>query len=97
MTAHSNQQPIPRWLRFVMKSDRAGSAWFVGAGFFLAPLLALVTPWPALTVLIWVGVGLAGLWLGLLGVAMATGLAIVMRSNTELPEDFWRSIVNYPA
>jgi hypothetical protein len=97
MTAHSNQQPIPRWLRFVMKSDRAGSAWFVGAGFFLAPLLALVTPWPALTVLIWVGVGLAGLWLGLLGVAMATGLAFVMRSNTELPEDFWRSIVNYPA
>ena len=96
MTAHSDHQSMPRWLRFVMRSDRAGSAWFVGAGFFLAPALAVVTPWPALTVLIWVGIGLAGLWLGLLGVAMATGLAMVMRSNTELPEDFWRSIVDYP-
>ena len=90
-TAH----PVPRWLRFVLKSDRAGSAWFVGTGFFLAPLLAVVTPWPSLTVVIWVAIGLAGLWLGLLGAAMATGLAMVLRSNTEIPEDYWRSIVNY--
>ncbi|WP_319434154.1 hypothetical protein [Mycobacterium sp. RTGN5] len=92
---NSDPSPVPSWLRFVLKSDRAGSSWFVGTGFFLAPLLALVSPWPALTVAIWVVIGLAGLWLGLLGVAMATGLAMVMRANVEIPEDYWRSIVNY--
>ena len=95
MTTHSDPHPVPRWLGFVLRSDRAGSAWFVGAGFLLAPLLALVSPWPALTAAISVVVGLFGLWLGLLGVAMATGLAMIMRSNTEIPEDYWRSIVNY--
>lgn len=95
MTPHSDPHPIPRWLGFVLKSDRAGSAWFVGTGFFLAPLLALVSPWPALSVAIWVVIGLAALWLGLLGVAMATGLTMVMRANAEIPEDYWRSIVNY--
>ena len=95
MKTNSDPSPVPRWLSFVLKSDRAGSAWFVGTGFFFAPLLALVTPWPAVTTAIWVAVGLFGLWLGLLGVAMATGLAMVMRSNTEIPEDYWRSIVNY--
>ncbi|WP_163751022.1 hypothetical protein [Mycolicibacterium helvum] len=92
---NSDRPPVPSWLGIVLKCDRAGSAWFVGTGFFLAPLLAVVSPWPTLTVVIWVLVGLAGLWLGLLGVAMATGLAMVMRSNIEIPEDYWRSIVNY--
>lgn len=90
-------QEIPRWLRFVLASDRAGSAWYIGAGFFFAPALALVSPWPALTTALWVLIGLAGLWLGLLGIAMATGLAIVLRSNTGIPEDYWRSIIDYPA
>jgi hypothetical protein len=90
------EQSIPRWLRFVMASDRAGSAWYVGAGFFFAPALAVASPWPALTAALWVAIGLAGLWLGLLGIAMATGLAIVLRSNTEIPEDYWRSIIDYP-
>ena len=31
---------IPRWLRFVLISDRAGSAAYIGAGFFFAPVLA---------------------------------------------------------
>ncbi|TDO12233.1 hypothetical protein EV580_3959 [Mycobacterium sp. BK086] len=95
MTTNGDAPPVPSWLRFVLKSDRAGSAWYVGMGFFFAPILLLVTPWPAVTAVIWVAIGLAGLWLGLLGVAMATGLAMVMRSNTEIPEDYWRSIVNY--
>ena len=34
--------------------------------------------------------------LGLLGIAMATGLAMVLRSNTEIPEEYWRSIIDYP-
>jgi len=85
MTDTRQPQPIPRWLVFVMKSDRAGSSWFVGTGFFLAPLLAVVAPWPAVTVAVWVTIGLAGLWLGLLGVAMATGLSIALRSNTDIP------------
>jgi hypothetical protein len=89
--------PIPRWLRFVLASDRAGSAWFIGAGFFFAPVLAVVSPWPAVTAMVWVLIGLAGLWLGLLGIAMATGLAMVLRSNTEIPEDYWRSIIDYPS
>jgi hypothetical protein len=90
-------QGIPRWLRFVMKSDRAGSAWYVGMGFFFAPALAIVSPWQALTNAMWIVIALAGLWLGLLGVAMATGLAIVLRSNREIPEDYWRSIIDYPS
>ena len=79
-----------------MSCDRAGSAWYVGAGFFFAPVLAAASPWPALTTVLWLIIGLAGLWLGLLGIAMATGLALVLRSDTELPEEFWRSIVDYP-
>ncbi len=41
-------------------------------------------------------IGLAGLWLGLLGIAMATGLAMVLRTGAEIPEDYWRSIIDYP-
>ena len=85
--------PIPRWLRFVLRSDRAGSSWYIGAGFFFAPVLAVLSPWPAVTAVLWVIIGLAGLWLGLLGVAMATGLAMVLRSNAEIPEDYWWSIL----
>lgn len=88
--------PIPRGLRAVMICDRAGSAWYIGAGFFFAPLLVLVSPWPVLTTVLWVVIGLAGLWLGLLGIAMATGLALVLRSGGEIPEAFWRSIIGDP-
>ncbi len=87
--------PVPRWLRFVLRSDRAGSSWFIGTGFFFAPVLALISPWPQLTAVVWLVVGLAGLWLGLLGIAMATGLTIVLRSNAEIPEEYWRSVLDY--
>ncbi|MCV7004165.1 hypothetical protein H7J34_28715 [Mycolicibacterium alvei] len=87
---------IPHWLHAVMAADRAGSAAYVGAGFFFAPVLAVLSPWPALTTALWIAIALAGLWLGLLGIAMATGLAIVLRSNAEIPEDYWRSIIDYP-
>ncbi|MDT5074504.1 MAG: hypothetical protein QOH82_3824 [Mycobacterium sp.] len=91
------QPPIPKWLRFVLTSDRAGSAWYIGLGFFFAPALAVVSPWPALTTAVWVVIALAGLWLGLLGIAMATGLAIVLKSGAEIPEAYWRSIFDYEA
>ena len=87
---------IPRWLRFVLISDRAGSAAYIGAGFFFAPVLAMLSPWPTLTAACLVIIGLAGLWLGLLGIAMAGGLAMVMRTGAEIPEDYWRSIIDYP-
>ncbi|MCW2686234.1 MAG: hypothetical protein JWR37_1124 [Mycobacterium sp.] len=87
--------PISRWLRFVLRSDRAGSSWYIGTGFFFAPGLAIVAPWPQLTTVLWLIMGLAGLWLGLLGVAMATGLAMVLRSNGEIPEEYWRSVLDY--
>ena len=91
--AHS---AIPRWLRFVLKSDRAGSSWYIGTGFFFAPLLAVLSPWPTVTAVLWAVIAIAGLWLGLLGIAMAAGLAIVLRSGQEIPEDYWRSIIDYP-
>jgi hypothetical protein len=87
--------PIPRWLRFVLTSDRTGSAWYVGLGFFFAPALTLASPWPSLTTVLWVVIALSGLWLGLLGIAMALGLAIVLRSGAEIPDDYWRSIFNW--
>lgn len=88
--------PIPRWLRFVMTADRAGSAAYVGTGFFFAPVLAMVSPWPAVTTVLWIAIAVFGLWLGLLGIAMATGLSIVLRGGVEIPEDYWRSIIDYP-
>lgn len=95
-TAPSVDRPIPRWLHVVLISDRAGSSWYIGTGFFFAPLLVLLSPWPTVTAIAWVVIALAGLWLGLLGIAMAVGLAIAMRSNVEIPEDYWRSLVDYP-
>jgi hypothetical protein len=91
----SADRPIPRWLHFVLISDRAGSAWYVGLGFFFAPVLAVLSPWPALTTALWMIIGVFGLWLGVLGIAMATGLTMAMRSNTEIPEEYWRSLVNF--
>ena len=90
-------RPIPRWLHFVLISDRAGSSWYIGTGFFFAPVLAVLSPWPAVTAALWVTIGVFGLWLGLLGIAMATGLAMALRSNIEIPEEYWRSLVDYPA
>ncbi|OBI80067.1 hypothetical protein [Mycobacterium sp. E740] len=86
---------IPRWLRSVLVSDRAGSAWYVGTGFFFAPVLAVLSPWPSATTMLWALIGFFGLCLGLLGIAMAAGLAMVLRSNAEVPEEFWRSIIDY--
>ena len=91
--AQRAESPIPRWLRLVLIFDRAGSSWYVGTGFFFAPVLAVLSPWPAITAVLWVIIGLAGLWLGLLGIAMATGLAKVLRSGAEIPEEYWRSII----
>jgi hypothetical protein len=85
--------PVPRWLRFVMISDRAGSSWYVGMGFFFAPILAVASPWPTVTAVLRVFIALAGLWLGLLGIAMAMGLAVVLRAGKEIPEDHWWSIL----
>lgn len=88
---------IPRWLRYVLMADRAGSSWYIGTGFFFAPVLIVFSPWPAVTAILWAVIAVTGLWLGLLGIAMATGLAVVLRSGEEIPEDYWRSIIDYPS
>ena len=93
--AQPAEAPIPRWLRFVLTSDRAGPAWYIGTGFFFAPVLAVLSPWPVVTAVVWALIGVAGLWLGLLGVAIAVGLGRILRSGAEIPEDYWRSLVNY--
>ncbi|AXK78287.1 MULTISPECIES: hypothetical protein [Mycobacteriaceae] len=87
---------VPRWLRTVLQCDRAGSSWYIGTGFFFAPVLAIMSPWPALTAALWVLIALAGLWLGLLGIAMATGLALALRRGAEIDEGYWRSVLDYP-
>ena len=89
------EAPIPRWLRFVLASDRAGSAWYIGTGFFFAPVLAVLSPWPTVTAVLWAIIGLTGLWLGLLGIAMAVGLARILRSGAEISEEYWCKLVNY--
>ena len=89
------QSPVPRWLRFVLASDRTGSAWYIGTGFFFAPVLAVLSPWPDVTAVLWGIIALVGLWLGLLGIAMAVGLGRILRSGGEIPEEYWRRLVNY--
>lgn len=84
-----SETEVPRWLHLVLCADRDGSSWYVGCGFFFAPILALVSPWPTVTTVLWVIVSLFGLWLGLLGIAMATGFAIVMRSNGQISDEYW--------
>jgi hypothetical protein len=89
------QSPVPRWLRIVLASDRAGSSWYIGVGFFFAPILAVLSPWPTVTAVLWGVIAVTGLWLGLLGIAMAIGLARILRSGKEIPEEYWRGLVNY--
>lgn len=79
----------------MLRCDRAGSSWYIGTGFFFAPALAILSPWPTVTAVLWALIALAGLWLGLLGIAMATGLALVLRKGGEIDEDYWRSILDY--
>lgn len=86
-------RPVPRWVHAVLVCDRAGSSWYIGLGFFFAPVLALLSPWPAVTTVLWAVIALFGLWLGVLGLAMATGLALVMRAGGEIPEEYWRAMV----
>lgn len=95
VTMNDVQDTIPKWLRFVLKSDRAGSSWYIGTGFFFAPVLALVAPWPEVRTALWVLIAAAGLWLGLLGIAMASGLAMMLRDGRDIPEDYWRSMLDY--
>src|SRR5690349_7169181 len=92
-----SENNTPPWLRIVLICDRTGSAWYVGTGFFFAPILAVVSPGPHVTTALWVAIGVAGLWLGLLGLAMATGLAMVLRSGGDIGEDYWRSVIDYPS
>jgi hypothetical protein len=42
---------------------------------------------------VWVLIGVFGLWLGVLGIAMATGLAMLLRTGGEIPEDYWWQLV----
>jgi hypothetical protein len=41
-------------------------------------------------------IAVAGLWLGLLGLAMATGLTLALRARAEIPDRYWRSLLGYP-
>ncbi|MEO9329561.1 hypothetical protein [Gordonia aurantiaca] len=88
--------PTPRWLSVVMRCDKELSFWFVAAGFFFAPLLLVLDPWPMARTIAVVAISLAGLWLGLLGVFMAAGLARVLRAGHELPDEYWARLLGYP-
>lgn len=82
----------PRWLRAVLIMDRAGSSWYIGLGFLFAPLLVVLDPWPPLVTAAWIAIGVFGLWLGVLGIFMATGLALILKSGHTVPEEYWRSV-----
>ena len=40
----THEHDVPRWLRVVLRCDRAGSSWYIGTGFFFAPVLAVLSP-----------------------------------------------------
>ncbi|MCX5045487.1 hypothetical protein OG921_20160 [Aldersonia sp. NBC_00410] len=84
-------------LRLILRMDRAGSAYFVGMGVLTAPVLMLADPPEAIVWLMWVGwIGFA-VWLAALGVFMAWGLTRSAMRGEELDEDWWRSMIDYPA
>lgn len=89
-------RPTPRWLAAVMRCDQELSSWFVGVGFFFAPVLLVLEPWPIARTVAIVAISLAGLWLGLLGAFMAAGLARVLRAGGELPDEYWAKLLGYP-
>lgn len=93
MPAMPAEAVMPTWLRLVMRADRAGSAWYVGTGFLFAPILVILSPWPLLATVAWWLIALTGLYLGLLGIAMAVGLAQVLRSGAEIPTEFWWALI----
>jgi hypothetical protein len=77
-----------------MTSDAAGSSWYLAASFLFTPILAVLSPWPTVTAILrWV-IGIVGLCLGLLGIAMAAGLARVLRSGAEIPDEYRHSMIN---
>jgi hypothetical protein len=92
---HPSESRFPRWLYVVMTSDAIGTACYLGASFLFAPALIVLSPWPALTAIVWWIISVAGLCLGLLGIALATGLARVLRSGGEIPEEYWHSMIHY--
>ncbi|MDJ0028930.1 hypothetical protein QM583_17825 [Gordonia alkanivorans] len=103
-TTHRNRRPplgvmptasTPRWLVAVARCDRALSSWFIGAGFFFAPILLILDPWPIAVAVAWTVISLAGLWLGLLGAFMAAGLARVLRAGDVIPDEFWVGLLDY--
>lgn len=99
-TAGTDTSPdidVPRWLRMIMRSDRFGSSSYIVVSLLFAPILLLLDGWPVLHTIALVALALGGLWLGLLGIAMATGLAIVLRRGVELPEQYWKTVFDdYP-
>jgi hypothetical protein len=97
MDTDNSDLPAPRWLHGVMCSDRAWSASFLGWGFLFAPIVMVIAPYRPLVIAMWVVIAVAAVWLALAGVLMAAGLAITLRSGRELPDRFWRSIIDYPA
>jgi hypothetical protein len=54
----------------------------------------VLSPWPTVTAVLWAIIGLTGLSLGLLGIAMAVGLTRISRSGAEIPEEYWLSIMH---
>jgi hypothetical protein len=91
-TMSPNDPPVPRWLRIVLVSDYVGTAWYIVASVLFAPVLAALSPWPTVTTVLWWIIGVTGLMLGILGIAVTIGLAKILRSGAEIPEGYWRSI-----
>ncbi len=87
----------PRWLRVVILSDKNLSAFYVGAAFTFAPVLIVADPWRPLVIAAWVLIATAGLWLGILGILMATGLAMVLRAGDQMPDSYWDSVLTRPS
>ena len=86
----------PRWLRAVILSDKHLSAAYVGGAFTFAPILLAIDPWPPLVVVATVLIATAALWLGILGLLMALGLALVLRSGDQMPDAYWDSVLTEP-
>ncbi|SIR90291.1 hypothetical protein SAMN05445060_1568 [Williamsia sterculiae] len=90
MSAPVHDRPF---LRLAMRCDRVGSAWFVGLGLVVSPVVAVLDVPTGWMYAVWGVIITGAVWLAVLGVIMAVELSLALRSGATLSDEFWSSVL----